>query len=135
MNRNILRAGIVGTLLPLAACTGQDSGNRYEAIGRVDGVYSESFHITDVTIVRAKGSAEKRLSDGETIHDNYQNNSCIGNETSNDFDELKDAGELVVGSVVRVIATVGRSKVECTSHKNGYIQDRSILESMDIVPR
>ncbi len=134
MNRNILRAGLIGTLLPLAACTGQDSGNQYEAVGRVDGVYAESFHITDVTIVRAKGSAKRRLADGETIHDNYQDNSCVGHETSNDFDELKAAGQLVVGTVVRVEATVGTSKVECSTYKNGHIQERSILESLVIEP-
>jgi hypothetical protein len=135
MNRNVLRAGVFGALLPLAACaTGPNGNNEYEAIGRVDAVYDESFHVTDVTIVRAKGSAKSRLADGETIHDNYQDSLCLGNETSNDFDELVDTGQLVIGSVVRVRATVGDSKIECTSSKDGFYQKRSILESMDVVP-
>jgi hypothetical protein len=115
------------------AVTGPDSSDSYEVIARVDEVNNESFGITDITIVEANGSAESRLSNGEVIHDNYQSMGCVGKETSNDFDEEVDAGRLMVGSIVRVRATVGTSKVNCTSSKDGYTQDRSILESLDVI--
>lgn len=129
-----LGMGLALSVLPLAACTGPDTDNRYEVIAVVDEVHEESFHITDITIVDAHGDARERLANGEDIHDNYRDLACIGNETSNDFDELKESGRLVVGSVVRVEATVGESKAACVAgSKGGYYQDRSILEELEVI--
>lgn len=128
--------GLALSVLPLASCTfpGPDSDDRYEVIAMVDEVHEESFHITDITIVDAHGSARERLVDGEDIHDNYRDIACVGSETSNDFDELKESGRLVVGSIVRVEATIGTSKTGCVAgSKYGYYQDRSILEELEVI--
>jgi hypothetical protein len=134
MKKRVYGALLAGGLL-FTGCTGPDNSNKYEIEATVDEIGKESFHIREenIKVVHAAGSAATRLANGETIHDNYQDSACIGNETSNDFDELIDRGELKVGSRVRVVATVGSSKVECTSSKDGYYQDRSILTSLEIV--
>jgi hypothetical protein len=135
-SRDVLTAGALGILLPLAACaTGENQDNRYEIVGTVDEIGDESFNVTDITVIDAEGSATDRLQDDETIHDNFRGSSCIGNESSNDFDELVDSGQIAIGSIVRVVASVGRSKVSCTAgSNNGYYQERSILESVTIEP-
>ncbi len=144
MNRELLKdiikigAGAGLVLLSFAGlkqCTGPDSDNRYEVIARVDHVGDESFGMTDITIVEAHGEAEGRLSNGETVHDNYRDVFCIATETSNDFDEEVDDGQLSVGSIVKVWATVGKSKAGCVpgNSKTGYVQTRSMLEDLQVI--
>jgi hypothetical protein len=121
----------------LKACdhTGTDAGNSYRVRAVVDEVGDDSFHITDVEILETHGSAAERLEDGEVIHDNYKALGCLGEETSNDFDELKEAGELKEGSVVEVEASVGESYYDCKpGSKSGRIGPRSLLEHLEVLP-
>lgn len=130
--------GLAMSILPLSACaTGEVDANRYEAIGTVDEIGNESFHLTDITLVDGNEVARDRLADGETIHDNYRDFNCVGHETSNDFDELIDDGSLAIGSVVRVTASVGRSQYRCVGfdRNKAFFQDRSLLSTLEVVER
>lgn len=129
-------AGLAMSVLPLSACaTGEVDANSYEAVGTVDKIGNESFHLTDITVVDGNEVARDRLADGETIHDNYRDFNCIGHETSNDFDEVVDDGTLAIGSVVRISATVGRSQYRCVGFdKNkAFFQDRSLLRALKVI--
>lgn len=129
-------AALLGSLFLLSKCTesGPEQSNSYVAIGRVDRIGDESIHLTDITAVEANGSAVSRLNDGEDIHDNYDDFNCVGHETSDDFDRLKSSGELVVGATVRVEATVGAAYRDCIKPGRGFRQDRSLLESLEVLP-
>jgi hypothetical protein len=128
-------AGLLGLLYVYnwATETGPNHRNEYEVVAEVDEINDDSFHITDITIIEARGSAPGRLENDEVVHDNFQNNRCIGNQTSDDFDDLVDSGQLDEGDTVRVKATVGHSYRDCAPGGRGTRQDRSILEALQIV--